>query len=165
LTLIINLQDGFHMAPAQKTVCVVALAVLLSILAARATPGADVRRPALRFLGCVGWGLCVFEAAGGAAANPAVQSVAPLRVRLRGVGDSALEGVCRPEREAALEIRRFVEGILARAGRIELEGVEPRRDGTVLATVLVDGTDVADILVHMGLGREKPLPPGAAWCD
>ncbi|MFI5400881.1 MAG: hypothetical protein ACHQZQ_07520 [SAR324 cluster bacterium] len=90
---------------------------------------------------------------------------ATLRVRLRGVGDPALQGVCTPERDAARAVRRFVEGILRRASRVELDQLEPRTDGSVLATVRVDGTDVADIVMHFGLGRDAALAPGATWCE
>ena len=115
---------------------------------------------AVRFESCAGWGLCTFRLAG-----PAAGQARTLRVRLRGVGNPAQAGTCAPEREAARTIRRFVEGILTRATRIELTGVEPRSDGAVLATVRVDGTDVVDILVHIGLGWALPLAPAASWCD
>jgi hypothetical protein len=139
--------------------------VLLAALGRPEVARADGSRHAVQFRACDGWGLCRFARTAEGEAHPADAASASLRVRLRGVGDPALEGVCRPEGDAARTIRRFVEGILGRAGRIELDGIESRPDGSLLATVRVDGTDVADILVHIGLGREKPLPPGATWCD
>jgi len=115
---------------------------------------------AVRFESCAGWGACTFRLV---TPDPALGD--PVRVRLRGVGAPTRTGTCSPEREAARTIRTFVEGILARAARIELSRIEPRPDGGVLATVRVDGTDVVDILVHIGLGRQKPMPPDADWCE
>lgn len=113
-----------------------------------------------RYESCTGWGLCAFRLT-----RPDPELGEVVRVRLRGVGDPALAGTCDPEREAARAVRRFVEGILARAARIELAQVERRPSGTVLAVVRVDGTDVTDILVHIGFGRGISMPPGAKWCD
>src|SRR5579862_1585746 len=72
---------------------------------------------AVRFQRCTGWGFCWFIPAEADSAPPA----APIGVRLRGVGDPALSGMCDPERDAARTIRTFLEGMLARAGRITLE--------------------------------------------
>lgn len=145
----------------------IALTALAILAGLQGTAAARPLRAAVEFQSCLGWGLCVFRRVdaepSGAAASPAAS--ATLRVRLRGVGDPALQGVCTPERDAARAVRHFVEGILMRAGRVELDKLEPRKDGSVLATVRADGTDVADILVHLGLGREKALAPGATWCD
>jgi hypothetical protein len=136
----------------------------------RAAPSASL---VVAYDHCLGWGLCVFRPLADAVTPPTAlalsSSASPppsvLTVRLRGVGDPALGGTCTPEREEARIIRGFVEGILARAGKLTLGDVAARPDGSVLATVRADGTNVADILIHIGLGREKPLPPGATWCD
>ncbi len=153
-----------------------AIALSAAPLAARAVPPGQPAAPGqavpARYESCAGWGLCTFRLllpvppVPPAAAAPSTQAADErVQVRLRGVGDAALPGTCAPEREAARTIRAFVEGVLARATRIELDRIEPRSGGTVLATVRVDGTDVRDILVHIGLGRGKPLPPDATWCD
>ncbi len=115
---------------------------------------------AVRFESCAGWGACTFRLV---TPNPSLGDL--VRVRLRGVGAPARTGTCSPELEGARTIRLFVEGILTRATRLELTRIEPRPDGSVLATVRADGTDVVDILVHIGLGRQKPLPPDADWCE
>jgi len=152
-----------------------ALALALSVAPPGARPAPPEPPVPATYESCAGWGLCTFRltvtAPGGGER---------VRVRLRGVGDPALAGTCAPEREAARTIRTFVEGILARARQIELLRIEPVRMEpapvagatgspavlpTVLATVHVDGTDVVEILVHIGLGREKPLAPDATWCD
>lgn len=132
--------------------------------------GSDASEPVYpaRYEACAGWGVCTFYL------TPPVPTLGDrVQVRLRGVGDPALAGTCNPEREAARTIRTFVEGILTRASRIELSHIEPLPGRTaiagaprqVLATVQVDGTDLVEILVHIGLGREKPMRADSKWCD
>jgi endonuclease YncB( thermonuclease family) len=114
----------------------------------------------VRYASCAGWGLCTFDLA---EPDPLLGQI--VRVRLRGIGDPALVGTCDPEQEAARSVREFIQGVLTRATRIELAKVEPRAGGTVLATVLADGTDVTDIVVHIGFGRGLAMGPDTKWCD
>src|SRR5271154_5037284 len=123
----------------------------------------------VQYESCAGWGLCLFRILPKETAAP--NSAPPpspgqrVKVRLRGVGDEALSGTCDPERDAARTVREFVEGILRRAGRITLQRPILHGGGVLLATVQADGTDVVDILVHIGHGRRGGMAPDARWCD
>ena len=157
--------------------CIFGLLAVLSVSMVFALAFLETTAPAhadqesfkdVRYERCPGWGLCIFRVSLPLTpGNPRDGTLAgtSMRIRLRGVGDPEMSGTCNPERSAARTIREFVEGILKRAGRIDLDDMEPGPDGSVTASVKADGTDVVDILIHIGLGREKPLPPAATWCD
>lgn len=125
-----------------------------------AQPGAPERIYPVRYVSCAGWGLCAFRLI---EPDPLLGPI--VQVRLRGIGDPGLAGICTPEREAARTVREFVQDVLARATRIGLSRVDRRPDSTVLATVLVDGTDVTDVVIHIGFGRGLRMAPGSDWCD
>jgi hypothetical protein len=151
-----NSSTGPSHAGATFTAAFAAVMVLVST--AMLAPVAQGQPVHAEFLDCPGWGACRFLLADGSQ---------PL-VRIRGLGDPAHSGICAAEGRAegvtARHLRGYIQGILARASRVELQQPEPRAGG-LLATVVVDGTELMQIASHFGMGRIYPKDARADWCD
>jgi hypothetical protein len=134
-------------------------AACLLLMAGLAASGqsAPAPQPAV-YLRCLGWGACLFRLTDGSVADT-------VRVRLRGVGREDWDGTCPQEGAAARALRVFLEGILARAGRLELRESAREPDGTLRADVWVNGVPITDILIHAGVGRTYRVEPDSGPCD
>lgn len=90
--------------------------------------------------------------------------LAEISIRVRGIDAPEIRGKCVSEKAAAIEVRDYVRALVA-AGEIDVAEVEwDKYGGRVLATVLVDGRDLGELLIAHGLAR--PYDGGArqGWC-
>ncbi|HUJ73678.1 MAG TPA: hypothetical protein VL359_02425 [bacterium] len=127
----------------------------LGLCQAICAAGAPRAAPAVQWERCVGWGACWLR----------LPQEGERLVRLRGVGNPAWDGVCPREGPMAAALRAYVEGVLRRAGTLELEHVVPLGGQRLLATVRADGVDVAEVIIHAGMGRYYPVRPEAGPCE
>ena len=88
-----------------------------------------------------------------------------ISVRVRGVDTPEIRGDCPAEKERARAARDFVRERLDSADQVELRQIERGKYFRVVATVMVDGRDLADALTDRGLGREYGGGSRAGWCD
>ncbi|MEH6454782.1 MAG: thermonuclease family protein [Cocleimonas sp.] len=74
-------------------------------------------------------------------------------IRIVGVDTPELKGQCDYEIEKAIIAKKFLKDVLSHANNIVL--VNPGRDkyDRVLATVLVDGNDLSQMIIDSGHGR------------
>lgn len=86
------------------------------------------------------------------------------RVRVRGVDTPEIKGKCSSEKSAAIKARDFVRQHLKSATTIVLSDVGRDRYQRVLASVSVDGKDLAQTLINKNLGR-KWRGKRESWCD
>jgi endonuclease YncB( thermonuclease family) len=84
-------------------------------------------------------------------------------IRVRGVDTPEIRGQCSKEIQAAIVARDFVRGYLRSAIKIELVDVGRDRYQRILATVIVDGQDLAQTLIDKKLGR-KWRGKREKWC-
>lgn len=87
-----------------------------------------------------------------------------LPIRVRGVDTPEIRGQCSYEKEAAIRARDFTRQHLKSAKQIRLEDVGQDRYQRVLATVYVDGNDLAQTLIDNQLGRQWK-GRRESWCD
>ena len=87
-------------------------------------------------------------------------------IRVRGLDTPEIRGRCDREKELARQARDYARTILERAERIDLVDIERGRYFRIVATVLVDGVDLAEILIDAGLAvpydGNGPRPD---WCE
>ena len=88
-------------------------------------------------------------------------------IRVIGVDSPEMPGhaQCAAEDEAALAARDFTAAALAGAKRIELQEKGPDRYRRLLAIVLIDGRDLAAMLISAGHGRAYRGERRRGWCD
>ena len=86
-----------------------------------------------------------------------------LPIRVKGVDTPEIRGKCASEVEAALAARDFTRAYLSSAKEILLTEVGKDRYDRVLAVVLVDGNDLAKVLIDSGWGR-KWQGRREQWC-
>jgi micrococcal nuclease len=86
------------------------------------------------------------------------------RIRIRGVDCPEIKGQCPSEIKAAIIARDFVRGYLKSATHIELVDVGRDRYQRILATVFVDGQDLAQTLIDKKLGK-KWRGKREKWCN
>ena len=87
-------------------------------------------------------------------------------IRVRGVDTPEIRARCDGERELAHAARRLAEETLAGAGSIALVTVERGRYFRIVATVLVDGVDLAEILIAAEVGVPYDGEgPRHSWCE
>jgi len=88
-------------------------------------------------------------------------------VRVRGIDTPEIRGSqCEQERRNAREAKRFVEGYLSKAQRINLINVERGKYFRLIADVEVDGQNLAQLLLDAGLAQRYlgvGLKPD--WCN
>lgn len=77
-----------------------------------------------------------------------------LPIRVRGVDTPEIKGQCSYEKEAALRARDFTKSLLMNAKVIQLRDVGEDKYHRVLATVTIDGVDLANTLISEGFGRQ-----------
>lgn len=77
-----------------------------------------------------------------------------LPIRVRGVDTPEIKGQCSYEKDAALRARDFTKSLLRNAKVIQLSDVGEDKYHRVLATVTIDGVDLANTLISEGFGRQ-----------
>ena len=84
-------------------------------------------------------------------------------VRVDGVDTPEIRGECQAERDKAVEAREFAEAALGEAVHL-VDVRHGKYAGRVVAHVLVNGEDLAALIIEAGLGR--PYEGGAreGWC-
>lgn len=86
-------------------------------------------------------------------------------IRVLGVDTPEIKGKCTIEKTLAVQARDFVRQILTEAETVAYRGIGwDKYGGRIDAVVLVNGTDLAKLIVEAGLGR--PYDGGARepWC-
>jgi endonuclease YncB( thermonuclease family) len=88
-----------------------------------------------------------------------------IEIVIKGIEVPDQRGVCRQERERADKAVQLVDFLLSRAKKISLKNVERGRLFRLVATVLVDGKDIRDVLVKTGYAVFDSGGKGAVdWC-
>jgi endonuclease YncB( thermonuclease family) len=84
-------------------------------------------------------------------------------IRVDGVDTPEIRGECQAEKDMAIEARDFAEAALGED--VQLVDVRlGKYAGRVVARVLVDGQDLAAMLVEAGLGRVYHGGTREGWC-
>jgi endonuclease YncB( thermonuclease family) len=89
------------------------------------------------------------------------------RIRLENADSPELHGRCDAELEAARAARAFAQTALdgAREIKIEIGRRAHDRYGRTLAHILVDGRDLGELLVGIGLARPYHGERRRGWCE
>ena len=89
------------------------------------------------------------------------------RIRLENVDAPELHARCDAELEAARAARAFAQAALDGAREIKIEVGRRARDryGRTLAHVLVDGKDLGELLIGVGLARPYHGERRRGWCN
>ena len=87
-----------------------------------------------------------------------------IRIRVNGVDTPEIKGKCDSEKELAIEARDYVNALLNNADEILLVNIKRGSFFRIIADVMVDGVNLADLLIDNNLGR---VYGGAkqSWCD
>jgi micrococcal nuclease len=93
--------------------------------------------------------------------------LAPVQMRVRGVDtpEAGSRAKCDDEASRAADATAYTEALVMRGGKVTFR--DPAWDkygGRVLATVLVNGQDLADLLIAAGKGRAYDGGKRAEWC-
>ena len=87
-----------------------------------------------------------------------------LLVRIDGIDTPEIRGKCAREKELAARARRLTESLVA-AGAVRLHDVRyGKYAGRVVARVVADGEDIADLLLAAGLAHPYDGGARAPWC-
>lgn len=87
-------------------------------------------------------------------------------IRVRGVDTPEIRARCDDERDLAYAARRLAEETLSGARSIDLIAIERGRYFRIVATVLVDGVDLAETLIAAGVGVPYTgKGPRHSWCE
>jgi micrococcal nuclease len=88
------------------------------------------------------------------------------RIRLQNVDAPELHARCDAELEAARAARAFAQAALDGAREIKIEVGRRARDryGRTLAQILVDGRDLGELLLGVGLARPYHGERRRGWC-
>jgi len=86
-------------------------------------------------------------------------------IRVRGIDTPEIRGGCEAEEKKAREARGYVRARLEGADQVILEEIERRKYFRVVATVMIDGENIAEELIDRRLGREYEGGSRAGWCD
>lgn len=87
-------------------------------------------------------------------------------IRVRGVDTPEIRGDCDRERALARAARDFAAALLEDSDTVDLVSIERGKYFRIVATVLVDGRDLAGALVAAGLGVPYGGDgPSVDWCE
>lgn len=85
---------------------------------------------------------------------------------LRGIEVPEVAGRCEKERKLAKQSRDIVDWLMKKAKMITLENVGRDTLFRIVATVLIDGKDVRQVLLAKGLAvRQQDRQQKNNWCD
>ena len=89
-----------------------------------------------------------------------------ISIRVNGINTPELKGKCEKEKYDAKQAKEMVTDILKDAGQIVLKNMKRGKYFRIAADVIVDGEDLADMLIEAGMavryyGRKKIH----RWCE
>lgn len=88
-----------------------------------------------------------------------------ITIRVRGVDTAELRGACANEKWLAIAARDFVRERIMRASAVDFATPEwDKYGGRVLATVIIDGSDLAELLIVTGHARPYDGGRRESWC-
>lgn len=85
-------------------------------------------------------------------------------VRIRGLDTPEIRGKCEQEKALAIRARDRLRELLRAASAIVLSEPERGKYFRIVATVLADGMDVAEVLIAEGLARRYDGGHREGWC-
>jgi endonuclease YncB( thermonuclease family) len=94
--------------------------------------------------------------------------LAPIEVRVRGVDtpETGSRAKCDSERQWGDDATAYTEALVLRSGTVIFRDPEwDKFGGRVLATVLINGQDLAKLLIGAGKGKSYDGGERAGWCD
>lgn len=87
-------------------------------------------------------------------------------IRVRGIDTPEIRGSCEQERKLAVIAREIAIEALFAADQVDLVDVERGKYFRIVATVLIDGVDLGDILIEAGCAVAYDGDgPSPTWCD
>ena len=86
-------------------------------------------------------------------------------IRVNGVDTPEIQGKCDSEKELAIEARDYVAGLLDNADEILLVNSERDKYFRILAIVMIDGVNLAELLIDNGLGYAYTGGTKKSWCE
>ena len=84
-------------------------------------------------------------------------------VRVRGIDTPEIRGKCPSEKEQAIRAREFVREVLS-SGVVKLVDMDRGKYFRIVATVLVDGVDLSELVIKNSLGRRYDGGRKESWC-
>ena len=89
-----------------------------------------------------------------------------IRVRVNGIDTPEINGKCEKEKYDAQQARDMVADILKDADQIKLKNMERGKYFRIAADVIVDGENLADILIEAGMAvRYDGGKKTHKWCE
>ena len=89
-----------------------------------------------------------------------------IRVRVNGIDTPEIKGKCEKEKYDAQQVRDMVADILKDAEQITLKNMERGKYFRIAADVIVDGENLADMLVEAGVAvRYDGGRKNHKWCE
>ncbi len=88
-----------------------------------------------------------------------------ISVRIDGIDTPEIRGKCEKEKALASKAKRFVEGALTKAKRVDLINVRRGKYFRIVARVVVDEQDFAESLIANGLGVKYDGGHRQDWCQ
>lgn len=87
-------------------------------------------------------------------------------IRLRGANTPEIRGRCDAERALAIVARDFVRMLIEDAERVDLIEIERGKFFRIVATVLIDGVDLAELLIEAALAvPDDGSGQRGDWCE
>ncbi len=89
-----------------------------------------------------------------------------MSVLVLGVDTPEIRGQCKAEKDAALLARTFLNKTLLEASKLQFCSVHHGKyGGRIIADVLVDGVNLADLLIDNGHARAYDGGAREGWCE
>ena len=88
-----------------------------------------------------------------------------ISVRIAGIDTPEIRGKCEHEKSRAKEARDFVRELLFEAKQIDLTSCERGKYFRLVCNVIVDGKDLAEILLENGYARKYDGGKRGFWCN
>jgi len=85
-------------------------------------------------------------------------------VRVRGLDTPEIRGKCQAEKDLAIQARDYVRQVLA-SGTVTLAHLDRGKYFRIVATVLVDGTNLTELVIQKDLGRRYDGGKKQGWCE
>lgn len=88
-----------------------------------------------------------------------------IEILIKGIDVPDQKGVCVKERNRADKAVQLIDFMLSRGKKISLKNVERGRRFRLVATVLVDGKDIREVLIKKGFALKATAgKQGIDWC-
>ena len=85
-------------------------------------------------------------------------------VRVRGLDTPEIRGKCQAEKDLAIQARGYVQQLLE-SGIVVLHHLDRGKYFRLVATVLLDGVDLTELVNQKELGRRYDGGKKQGWCD